>query len=78
MLAPTSILAEQHFQTLRGLLEPACGIPPAEIRLLIGATPESEKDEIREGLEKGAIRVVVGTHALLEGPGSLCRGSAWR
>ncbi|MBM2844217.1 MAG: recG [Anaerolineales bacterium] len=68
LLAPTSILADQHFQTLRGLLEPACGIPPAEVRLLIGATPESEKAEIREGLEKGAIRVVVGTHALLEGP----------
>jgi len=68
LLAPTSILAEQHLQTLRGLLEPACGIPPAEVRLLIGATPESEKAEIREGLEKGAIRVVVGTHALLEGP----------
>lgn len=68
LLAPTSILAEQHYQTLRGLLEPACGIPPAEVRLLIGATSESEKTEIRAGLEQGRIRVVVGTHALLEGP----------
>jgi ATP-dependent DNA helicase RecG len=68
LLAPTSILAEQHFQTLRGLLESACGIPPGEVRLLIGATPESEKAEIRQGLEQGAIRVIVGTHALLEGP----------
>jgi ATP-dependent DNA helicase RecG len=68
LLAPTSILAEQHYQTLRALLEPACGIPPAEVRLLIGATSESEKAEIRAGLEQGQIRVVVGTHALLEGP----------
>ncbi len=68
LLAPTSILAGQHYQTLRGLLEPACGIPPADVRFLIGATPESEKAEIREGLEQGSIRVVVGTHALLEGP----------
>jgi ATP-dependent DNA helicase RecG len=68
VLAPTSILAEQHFQTLRGLLEAACGIPPEAVRLLIGATAESEKAEIRRGLEDGTIQVVVGTHALLEGP----------
>jgi ATP-dependent DNA helicase RecG len=68
LLAPTSILAEQHYQTLRGLLESACGVPPAEVRQLVGATPESEKAEIRQGLEQGTIRVVVGTHALLEGP----------
>jgi ATP-dependent DNA helicase RecG len=68
LLAPTSILAEQHYQTLRGLLDPAGGIPPTAVRLLIGATAESEKAEIRDGLEKGTIGVVVGTHALLEGP----------
>jgi ATP-dependent DNA helicase RecG len=68
VLAPTSILAEQHFQTLRGLLEPSCGIPPERVRLLVGATPEGEKAEIRAGLEDGSIAVIVGTHALLEGP----------
>ena len=68
VLAPTSILAEQHLTTLRALLEPACGIPPGQVRLLLGATPESEKAEIRRGLEDGTIRVVVGTHALLEEP----------
>src|SRR3990172_2590145 len=47
VLAPTSILAEQHYQTLRSLLGSACGIPPAQVRLLLGATPESEKAEIR-------------------------------
>jgi ATP-dependent DNA helicase RecG len=36
--------------------------------LLVGDTPESEKQEIRAGLEEGIIRVVVGTHALLEEP----------
>jgi ATP-dependent DNA helicase RecG len=68
VLAPTSILADQHYQTLRDVLEPACGIPPQAVRLLIGATSESEKAEIRQGLERGSIQVVVGTHALLEGP----------
>jgi len=68
VLAPTSILADQHYQTLRSLLESACGIPPAQVRLLLGATPESEKAEIRQGLEDRTIGVVVGTHALLEEP----------
>ena len=68
LLAPTSILAEQHHTTLRSLLEPACGIPAPQVRLLLGATPESEKAEIRRGLEDGTIRVIVGTHALLEDP----------
>jgi ATP-dependent DNA helicase RecG len=68
MLAPTSILADQHFKTLADLLPRAAGLPPSSMRLLIGATPESEKREIRAGLREGSILVVVGTHALLEEP----------
>ncbi len=40
----------------------------SEIRLLVGATPENEKDEIRLGLADGSIKLVVGTHALIEDP----------
>jgi len=40
----------------------------SEIRLLIGATPESEKRAIRDGLADGSIKLVVGTHALIEDP----------
>jgi ATP-dependent DNA helicase RecG len=68
MLAPTSILADQHFKTLSDLLPDAAGVAEGSIRLLIGATPESEKDEIRKGLREGTLQVVVGTHALLEDP----------
>ena len=68
MLAPTSILADQHFKTLSELLPRAADLPATSIRLLIGATPESEKEQIRTGLRDGSIRVVVGTHALLEDP----------
>lgn len=68
ILAPTSILAEQHYQTLSELLTQAAKVPPESIRLLLGATPNAEKEEIREGLAEGGISVVVGTHALLEDP----------
>ncbi len=68
LMAPTSILAEQHLHTLRDLLPAMSGMPAESVRLLIGGTPEAEKREIREGLASGAIPVVVGTHALLEDP----------
>jgi ATP-dependent DNA helicase RecG len=68
LMAPTSILAEQHLLTLRELLPKIAGIPAESIRLLIGATPESEKTEIRAGLADGSIPIVIGTHALLEDP----------
>lgn len=68
VMAPTSILAEQHHHTLLEILRTAAGIPPESVRLLIGATPEEEKDELRLGLQDGSIKVIVGTHALIEGP----------
>jgi ATP-dependent DNA helicase RecG len=66
VMAPTSILAEQHFQTLHELLPHAAAVSPDSIRLLIGATPEADKESIRRGLSDGSVRVVIGTHALLE------------
>lgn len=74
IMAPTSILAEQHYRTLNQLLtqngkEHSLNLyQPGEIRLLLGDTPESEKAEIRGGLADGSIKLIVGTHALIEGP----------
>jgi ATP-dependent DNA helicase RecG len=68
IMAPTSILAEQHYATFRELLPAATDFPEDAIRLLIGATPEDEKGEIRKGLSSGKVKVVVGTHALLQDP----------
>ncbi|HSB90428.1 MAG TPA: ATP-dependent DNA helicase RecG [Anaerolineales bacterium] len=73
LLAPTSILADQHLASVRALLVPGGGLAEESIRLLIGATPASEKEEIRKGLQSGEIRIVVGTHALLEEPVTFAR-----
>jgi len=74
LLAPTSILADQHLASLRSLLSEGGGLlPEGSIRLLIGATPAAEKEEIRRGLLSGDIRIVVGTHALLEEPVAFAR-----
>jgi ATP-dependent DNA helicase RecG len=102
IMAPTSILAEQHYRGLTRLLAgepvpqpvleadeadasgtegetqegPAPEMPttasaplqPEQIRLLISDTPEAEKQAIREGLEDGSVKLIIGTHALIESP----------
>jgi ATP-dependent DNA helicase RecG len=69
LMAPTSILAEQHYKNLKTLL---CGegkaLEEGQIRLLVGATPEAEKRAILIGLASGEIRLLIGTHALIEEP----------
>jgi len=68
LMAPTSILAEQHYTSLQGLMVGQGNLRPGELRLILGSTPESEKQEIRAGLRDGSIKVVVGTHTLIEDP----------
>jgi ATP-dependent DNA helicase RecG len=67
IMAPTSILAEQHFRNFTNLLAGNGGfMPEAEIRLLVGSTPEAEKEAIRQGLADGSVKIVIGTHAVIE------------
>ena len=69
IMAPTSILAEQHFRNFTDLLAGENGIISQDaIRLLVGDTPEAEKEAIRNGLQNGSVKVVIGTHALIEDP----------
>ena len=69
IMAPTSILAEQHYRNFMRLLTGENGILQVnEIRLLVGDTPEPEKDVIRTGLADGSIKIVIGTHAIIEEP----------
>jgi len=62
LMAPTEILAFQHFESMREML----GDLPVEIRLLTGSTSKKARTEIRNGLQTGQIHLLVGTHALLE------------
>lgn len=68
VMAPTSILAEQHFSNFSTMLVGDEILGNDEIALLIGEIPENEKAEIREQLNSGQIKLVVGTHALFEDP----------
>jgi len=61
-MAPTEILAEQHFKTLSSLL----GTLPVTIRLLVGAQRAPLRRDVLEDVRRGSAQIVVGTHALFE------------
>lgn len=62
LMAPTEILATQHYETLRAWGD-KIGI---NVRLLTGSTRAKERREIHAGLLDGSIHMIVGTHALIE------------
>jgi len=61
-MAPTEILATQHYQTITQMLS---GMP-LKIALLTGSTRKKVRTEIHEDLQSGALHILIGTHALLE------------
>lgn len=62
LMAPTEILATQHFNGIRELAKDL----PIQIELLTGSTKTSERKNIHENLENGSLHILIGTHALLE------------
>jgi ATP-dependent DNA helicase RecG len=62
LMAPTEILATQHYLYTKALLQ----FLPYKIELLISARKAAEKADLKERMGKGEINLVVGTHALLE------------
>ena len=62
IMAPTEVLAQQHFKNIQKFLEPT-GVKSA---LLTGSSKTSERRDVHAGLEDGSIGVIVGTHALIE------------
>jgi ATP-dependent DNA helicase RecG len=62
LMAPTEILATQHYNGLRELCEPA-GIT---VELLTGSTPAAKRAELHTALQEGRLQILIGTHALIE------------
>ena len=62
IMAPTEVLAQQHFKNIQKFLA-ATGVKSA---LLTGSSKASERREVHAGLEDGSIGIIVGTHALIE------------
>ena len=62
IMAPTEVLAQQHFKNIQKFLAPT-GVKSA---LLTGSSKTAERREVHAGLEDGSISIIVGTHALIE------------
>lgn len=62
LMAPTEILARQHFNTITKMLT---GLNVV-VKLLTGSTKAAERREIQEGLQSGSVHLLIGTHALIE------------
>jgi ATP-dependent DNA helicase RecG len=62
LMAPTEILAQQHFQSLAEVLAGTS----VHIRLLTGSTKTAERRAIHAGLEDGTVHILIGTHAIIE------------
>ena len=61
-MAPTELLAEQHFRTIQSYL----GETPMNTRLLIGGQRKKLREDVLEDVRSGRANIVLGTHALLE------------
>ncbi len=81
IMVPTEVLAEQHFQTVAGLLSGVVGPAqsdylvsvylefmgrPISVGLLTGSTRQSRKRELREMAASGSLDLIIGTHALIQ------------
>ncbi len=62
LMAPTEILANQHFETIKNLL----GDLGVSVALLTGSTRPKSREELHEKLRSGQMNILIGTHALIE------------
>ena len=62
IMAPTEVLAQQHFKNIQKLLAPT-GVRSA---LLTGSSKTAQRRDVHQGIEDGSIGILVGTHALIE------------
>ncbi|MFA5060619.1 MAG: ATP-dependent DNA helicase RecG [Candidatus Omnitrophota bacterium] len=64
-MAPTEILAQQHYEVLKGFIKKS-SFKNIRLELLIGSTPEDEKEKICKKAQSGGVDLIVGTHALIQ------------
>ena len=62
LMAPTEILANQHFETIKELL---CGMS-IRVELLTGSITKKKREPILSGLVSGEVQILIGTHAVIE------------
>ena len=62
LVAPTEILAQQHYQSLSNQLKKI----NLNVALLTGSTPKKERESIHQGLQNGELNILIGTHAVFE------------
>lgn len=62
LMAPTEILAQQHFNSISGLLKDM----PVTVNLLTGSSATKKRREILKGCEDGSLTILIGTHAVIE------------
>lgn len=62
IMAPTEILAAQHFATIQAFLRDM----PVKVALLTGSTKKKERNRLLPAIAQGEIQIVIGTHALIE------------
>ncbi|NJL94163.1 MAG: DEAD/DEAH box helicase [Anaerolineae bacterium] len=67
LMAPTSILAEQHYQKLSALFTQLPGLEGVQIALLTSGLSAAERRAAYDGLASGMLQAVVGTHAVIQG-----------
>ncbi len=61
LMAPTEILATQHYETIKKIMEPFS----IQVELLVGSQKKKKHNEIVEKLKNGEIDIIIGTHALI-------------
>ena len=64
IMAPTEILATQHYETIRSLVRDS-GV---SVQLLTGSTRAKAREELHAALRSGHLHILIGTHALIEDP----------
>ena len=62
LMAPTEILAQQHYNSITGLLQDM----PVVVKLLTGSTGAKERRQVLQGCADGSVHILIGTHAIIE------------